>query len=299
MSLEISVVIPTLNSAETIGNCLDAIGKSSAELIVVDDHSSDDTQDIARSRGANVIDVRTKSAAAARNEGVAHSTADIIAFTDSDCIPSPDWTVSIQAAFRELPSADIIGGSIGLREDTAFKRAYRAMYALTDARCLGDSSIMLPAMNLAARARVFKVVRFDETLPGALCDDVDFLQRARTLGLSIRYRPEIKVTHLNPSSFRSFVRQEVRHGMGDLIFSRRYPEIASVRSTDLHTWIAESMLNITGHVRMILMEAGTTNFLTLSAGVLNYLRHVAGGYGHIKARKLATRRSNSSPAHSR
>jgi len=40
---------------------------------------------------------------------------------------------------------------------------------------------------------------------------------ARSLGLSIRYRPEIRVTHLNPSSFSNFVREEVRHGMGDRI----------------------------------------------------------------------------------
>jgi len=288
MNLNVSVVIPTFNSAKTIGTCLDAIGRGSAELIVVDDHSTDDTQDIARRHGATVIEVGKRSAAAARNKGVAHSTAEIIAFTDSDCIPSPNWTKTIRAAFQELPDADIIGGRISLREDTTFRRSYGAMYALTDAKLLGDNSIMLPAMNLAARARIFKDVRFDETLPGALCDDVDFLQRARTLGLSIRYRPEIRVTHLNPSSFRSFVRQEVRHGMGDLIFSRRHPEIGGVRSTRLVDWIADATLNIPGHIKTVLREAGTTNALTLNAGILNYLRHVVGGFGHIKARRLQT-----------
>lgn len=292
MTPNVSVVIPTLNSAGTIRTCLDAVGRSAAEIIVVDDRSSDGTQDIARSHGATVIEVATRSAASARNEGVAHSKGEIIAFTDSDCVPAGNWIASISAAFEGLSDADIIGGSIDLREDTMFRRAYRAMYAMTDAKLFGDSSIMLPAMNLSARARVFKDVRFDETLPGALCDDVDFLHRARMHGLRIRYRPEIKVTHLNPSGFRSFVRQEVRHGMGDLIFSKRYPEFAGVRSTDLYTWIAESALNSTGHIKTILKEAGTTNALTLNAGLLNYLRHVAGGYGHIRARGLATRRAD-------
>ena len=231
MSPDISVVIPTLNSSRTIAACLEAVNRESAEVVVVDDCSSDDTQEIARLHGATVIEITKKSAAAARNLGVAHSTGGIIAYTDADCLPAPGWLDAIRTAFGESPDVDIIGGSIRFREDTMFRRAYAAMYHLIDEKSFADGSNMLPAMNLSVRRRVFKELVFDETLPGALCDDVDFLQRALSLGKKIRYHPEIVVTHLNPANFRSYIRQEIRHGMGDLIFRRRYPESAAAKAS--------------------------------------------------------------------
>ena len=54
----------------------------------------------------------------------------------------------------------------------------------------------------------------------------------------------------------------------------------------MRTWISESMMNAPGHVKELLKVAGETNRLTVSAGVLNCVRHVAGGYGHLKAQRI-------------
>lgn len=262
---------------------MDALERQTTEVIVVDDRSSDGTSDIARSHGAEVVEVQQRSAARARNVGASRSKGEIIAFTDSDCIPAPDWIETISSEFEDAPDANIIGGSISMREDTHFRRSYATMYRMTDAKHLVDGSIMLPAMNLSIRRQVFNQLMFDENLPGALCDDVDFLHRASSLGMRILYRPRVKVTHLNPSGLRNFVRQELRHGMGDSIFRRRYPEYGGGQRRTFTGWVTGCICDMPGHVKAVKRETGS---LALSAGVLNYIRHVVGGYGHLRAQRL-------------
>ena len=110
-------------------------------------------------------------------------------------------------------------------------------------------------MNLGVRRRVFGEMTFDESLPEALCDDVDFLRRALSRGRKIRYLGEISVTHLNPVKFRGFLRQEIRHGMGDLIFRRYCPELGGGQKPSMKTWNSESVLNAPGHAKESLKAA--------------------------------------------
>src|ERR1700712_324904 len=60
--VRVSVIIPARNEEAAIGDCLDALlaqdyPKHLLELIVVDDHSSDDTAAIAAAKGATVVDL--------------------------------------------------------------------------------------------------------------------------------------------------------------------------------------------------------------------------------------------------
>jgi glycosyltransferase involved in cell wall biosynthesis len=83
---KVSVVIPTFNSARTIGDCLRSVraqGYRSVEIMVVDSCSSDDTPNVAQSFGARIIQEKC-NAAAARNTGVTNSTGEYVLFLDSD-----------------------------------------------------------------------------------------------------------------------------------------------------------------------------------------------------------------------
>jgi glycosyltransferase involved in cell wall biosynthesis len=112
-----SVVIPARNSARALGTTLDALFAGSRqpdEILVIDGCSHDGTPDVARRRGVPVVVNEKRHVAAARQLGVTTATGDVVAYTDSDCIPSPDWLQRIAARFDEYPDLDGIGGRVFL-----------------------------------------------------------------------------------------------------------------------------------------------------------------------------------------
>jgi hypothetical protein len=86
----ISVVIPTYNCAQWIGQALDSVlaqTMAPAEVIVVDDGSKDDTPGVMEryvARGVQYIRQPNSGVAAARNRGIAQSSGELIAFLDAD-----------------------------------------------------------------------------------------------------------------------------------------------------------------------------------------------------------------------
>src|SRR5205823_3162308 len=68
------------------------------EVVVVDDASTDATAATARDAGARVVRLeRAGGPAAARNAGVAATSAPLLAFTDADCEPAPGWLAALAA----------------------------------------------------------------------------------------------------------------------------------------------------------------------------------------------------------
>ncbi|HUG90872.1 MAG TPA: glycosyltransferase family 2 protein [Planctomycetaceae bacterium] len=89
-TIEVSVVMPCLNEAETLGRCivkaqnaLDA-GGLCGEIVVADNGSSDGSQDIARGLGARVVAVRERGYGCALRGGIAAARGPYIVFADAD-----------------------------------------------------------------------------------------------------------------------------------------------------------------------------------------------------------------------
>jgi len=102
--LFVSVVVPVWNDAERLSGCLRALEAQtypdhSYEVIVVDNNSTYATveatvevaQVVSSFAHARLIHESTPGSYAARNTGVANARGEIIAFTDSDCVPARDW----------------------------------------------------------------------------------------------------------------------------------------------------------------------------------------------------------------
>src|SRR5689334_9608519 len=90
---DLAVIIPAYNEGASLGGCLDSVrqalecaGVANAEVIVVDDHSGDDTSEIARENGVRAIRQRRRlGQMAACSLGVAASSAPLLFFVDADC----------------------------------------------------------------------------------------------------------------------------------------------------------------------------------------------------------------------
>lgn len=107
---EISIIIPTYNRAATIGKTIDTFIAQTFidwEMIVVDDHSKDNTKeviDVYHQRDARIqymLNERKKGAQGARNTGIIHAQADWVCLFDSDDIAYPDYLSKMVVAIED------------------------------------------------------------------------------------------------------------------------------------------------------------------------------------------------------
>ena len=111
----ISVVVPAFNCRSTIERCMEALRNlnyTNYEVIIVDDGSTDGTQDILKKSSSGTIRcVRQENAgpAAARNAGAKTARGEILGFTDSDCVPGKDWLNSVPQHFDDKKVVGVEG----------------------------------------------------------------------------------------------------------------------------------------------------------------------------------------------
>jgi hypothetical protein len=113
----VSVIIPARDAEPTLARTLAALAEQTLEapyeVIVVDDGSSDRTSAIASAHAplVQLVTLETSEGpGAARNRGVARASAPVLAFTDADCFPTPEW---LAAGLRAIATgADIVQGQV-------------------------------------------------------------------------------------------------------------------------------------------------------------------------------------------
>jgi len=82
----VDVVVPTFRRPEALERCLQALKRQTvapASVVVVDDSATD------------------RGPAWARNQGWRKGSAAVVAFTDDDCVPAPDWVETLAKAFMD------------------------------------------------------------------------------------------------------------------------------------------------------------------------------------------------------
>ncbi len=107
--MDISVVIPSYNRADLLGETLDAVLAQSLkpkEVIVVDDGSTDGTGDLLDYYAPAVRAIRIENSGdmVARNTGLRAATGDLVGFCDSDDIWRPDFLESMAGLFQAEPA---------------------------------------------------------------------------------------------------------------------------------------------------------------------------------------------------
>ncbi|MGZ6792621.1 MAG: glycosyltransferase family 2 protein [Mycobacteriales bacterium] len=109
-SATVCVAVVVKDRREQLARCLDALAaqdRAPDELLVVDNGSTDGTPELARSRGLRVVE-QPGPLGLARQAAVEATTADLLAFTDSDCRPRPGWLAGLLAALT--PDVAVVQG---------------------------------------------------------------------------------------------------------------------------------------------------------------------------------------------
>jgi glycosyltransferase involved in cell wall biosynthesis len=197
----ISVVIPAFNEEGYLGETLASLGRAkellrkeagvAAEIIVVDNDSSDATADVARGLGATVLEETRRNVATVRNAGAGAAHGDVLVFVDADTAV-PDRLLRRVAEVMAAP--DCLGGAV----DTDYRPAKLASKIYLRAwRLAGKLAGMAQGATQFCRKDVFFALGgYDETL--FMGEDVDFYwrlkRRAVRRGGRVSFIEDLRVT---------------------------------------------------------------------------------------------------------
>ena len=214
----VSVIVPVHNGEERVPLMLEALERQTApayafEVIVVDDCSTDGTCEVVERSGiaSLVRSGRRGGSYAARNLGLRHSSAGLIAFTDSDCVPATDWIAAGLEMMRD-PGVDMLAGRVDV---TIGERP--SIAALVDAwRFLDQERWVRQGFGATAnlwvrRETIDRVGPFRIMVSGG---DAEFGRRATTAGAALAYGHGVLVRHPPRDRARELARKALRTGVG-------------------------------------------------------------------------------------
>lgn len=227
---KVSIIVPTFNSARTIGECVDALLKQNYpadkyEIIIVDDGSNDNTAEILKSFNIRYHRQDNKGPATARNKGVEMAEGEIVAFTDADCIPDSNW---ISEIVLPLESPEIVGvkGAYRTTQTSLWVRFAQAEFN-ERYRILSHHKYidMVSTYSAAYKKSVFLLMGgFDVSFPFPNHEDTDLSYRMAQRGYKMVFNPKAVVAHLNhPNSFFRYTRLKFWRGYWRMIVYRKYP----------------------------------------------------------------------------
>src|SRR3954447_4975838 len=214
----VAVVIPVRDGAGEIADCVEAVLAQTArpdELVVVDNGSSDGTAAVAAAAGAAVAHEPRPGSYAARNTGVAATTADIVVFTDADCLPEPHWLEELVTAFDD-PDIGVGGGPVNPVQAASAAERWALERGVLDQATAFRHPFMpyFATANAAYRRSVLVAVGgFDAQLASG--GDVDACWRVQAMtDYRLRFVPGAVVRHRHRVRVRPLLRQQLRYARG-------------------------------------------------------------------------------------
>ena len=109
----ISVIVPSLNDADYLAVCLDALAnqtRQADEVIVVDNGSTDATAEVAAAAGARVVDQPVRGIWPATAAGFDAASGDVLARLDADSVPAPGWLAEVERRMSQRDRPAVVTG---------------------------------------------------------------------------------------------------------------------------------------------------------------------------------------------
>jgi GT2 family glycosyltransferase len=170
----ISVIVPHYNDLVGLDRCLEALQRQTYprdcfEIIVGDNNSP------------------------VGNGALALARFDVLAFTDSDCVPDPKW---LESGIKALENLDLVGGRMDVFPEDPSKikpvEAFELVFAFDNRDYVLRGGFSVTA-NLFTRQSIFKRVGYFSPL--GLSEDVEWCRRATSFGFRLGYDDDVVVAH--------------------------------------------------------------------------------------------------------
>lgn len=198
----VDIIIPHLNDHERLAHCLELLmaqsyPADSLQVTVVDNGSDKPIDEVlARFPRVRGLSEAERGCGSARNRGVAETTGTILAFTDSDCQPEPDWVLNGVRLLSPGSGVDIVGGRIRVfpLDESAPTEAelFEKVFGFETKRYVERKHFACGA-NIMVPRRVFEAV--GPFRNGTSPEDFEWGRRATRLGYKIAHGADVVIRH--------------------------------------------------------------------------------------------------------
>lgn len=228
----ISVVIPTFARLSSLRECLLSLAvmrypRDRFEVIVVDDGSPEPVgpavADLLQSLPLRCLRQRQAGPANARNLGLANTSGEVVAFTDDDCKPRPNWLSSLAAGYLRNPESAMAGPVHNAVHSSVAAETSQTLidYLLEYFDSAKSGRGFFTSNNLAFPAKKLQAIGgFSSAFPLAAAEDREICARWRDHGYESTFLPDAIVDHYHNLNFRSFARQHFNYGRGAWHYNR-------------------------------------------------------------------------------
>ena len=193
----VSVVVCTMDRQDALARCLDALRACTpppAQVVVVDQGSQP-----AAPEGVEYVRMSERGVSRGRNRGARAAAHELLAFTDDDCVPAPDWIGALERGYED--GVDGVTGRVLPLPGDGVAVSSRTSTARRTFGGPGETPWDIgTGGNLSLRRSAFEAVGgFDEALgpgtPARAAEDVDLLYRLANAGVMLLYEPGAVVYH--------------------------------------------------------------------------------------------------------
>lgn len=281
--MKTAVVVPTYDRPDRLRQCLAALIRldpAPDAIVVVDDGGRRPAGPVCAEFGSRIRCIRQENSgpATARNLGVRATDAQVVALTDDDCAPRPDWLGALLAA-QAGTAGRMVGGRVeNALPDNVYASASQTLcdYLYVAGGADAGKAAFFTTNNLAFDRSFFEQIGgFDESFPRAAGEDRDLGQRWRAAGGTLAYVPQAVVDHAHHMDFRGFWRQQSNYGRG----ARQLQTRMTLRQADERRFSSPAF-----YARLVMHPLHDKGARPLSRSALLALAQLATAWGYARER---------------
>lgn len=277
---KVSVIIPVFNDVQRLSRCLDALEKQtypkdSYEVVVVDNASTVDIRTPVSNYSQACYEYEPKAGSyAARNKGLSVAGGEVIAFTDSDCVPAPDWIEQGVDFLRSHPECGLAGGAIELfyRDPGRMTgvEIYESIAGFPQRQYIENDHFGATANVFTYRQVIDAVGPFNDNLKSG--GDADWGKRVARSGYQLLYADGVKVAHPARSTYSEYYAKTLRVMSGLTLYRNSTASVGDIVGSVLKGIFIPPVSGIRSALRQA-GERGVRDKLKLAMVVL-FIRYV-------------------------